>query len=174
MNTIRPFYGLQMIGLFLLLFTQLPNTIAQSSNKVPFDIPDFTLYRLDDNKAFTKSSLSHTDQLVLIFFDPSCRYCQEEASMIGKNLELFKNTSFYFISMQDKHLIKNFRETFGKQLKNKSNVHFLHDSRYEFMGKFNPVEYPSVFVYSPNKRLVQYLHGNIPFDKLKTVLGVKN
>jgi peroxiredoxin len=160
--------------LFLLagLGCNVQDARAQGSSKVPFDIPEFTLFRLDDNKVFTRAQLSTTDQLVLIFFDPGCGHCQREASLIGEHLAQFKNTSFYFISMQDKHLIRTFQETFGKKLKNKPNVHFLHDSKYEFMGKFNPLEYPSIYIYNKEKRLVQYLHGNIPFERIKAVLGV--
>ena len=160
----------QIIVILGLAIFSLP-TSAQSG-AVPYDLPDFTFYGLDDDKALTKKQLPLSDKIVLIFFDPSCRYCQEEAVIIGKNLALFKNTSFYFVSMQDKHLLKVFRDTHGKQLKGKQNVHFLHDTRFEFMGKFNPLEYPSMFVYSKEKKLLQYLHGNISLDRIKTALGV--
>lgn len=140
-------------------------------NVQPVEIPAFTFFKLDDNTPFTQRELPASGRVVLVFFDPGCGHCQEEAEAIGNNLDKFKDASFYFIAMQDKPLIQAFVDKYGKKLTGKKNVTFLHDGNYEFISKFNPAEYPSLYVYSANKRLVKYLHGP---KKINTILAVVN
>ena len=45
---------------------------------------------------------------------------------------------------------------YGKPFLNKENVIVLQDVLYEFIPKFQPVKYPSVFLYDKNKKLVLY------------------
>lgn len=137
----------------------------------PAKIPAFTFFKLADGTPFTKSELPASGRVVLVFFDPGCGHCQEEAEAIGNNLDRFKDASFYFIAMQDKPLIQEFIAKYGKKLKGKSNVTFLHDGNYEFISKFNPSEYPSLYVYSANGQLVKYLHGP---KEINTILAVVN
>ncbi len=137
----------------------------------PVEIPAFTFFKLGDNSLFTQQDLSSKGKIVLIFFDPGCGHCQEEVEAIGDNVDKFKDASFYFITMQDKPLIQEFVDKYGKKLKGRSNVTFLHDGKYEFITKFNPSEYPSLYVYSANKRLLKYLHGP---KNVNTIVAVVN
>ena len=156
-----------LAALFLLAFS-----MQAQSNAQPSEIPAFTFFKLEDNAPFTQQELPASGRVVLVFFDPGCGHCQEEAEAIGNNLDKFKDASFYFITMQDKPLIQEFVDKYGKKLTGKGNVTFLHDSNYEFIGKFNPTEFPSLYVYSAtNKRLVKYLHGP---KKINTILAVVN
>jgi hypothetical protein len=45
---------------------------------------------------------------------------------------------------------------YGKNLKDKKNVTILQDPQYEFMRKFRPRKYPSMFLYSAKKELIMY------------------
>lgn len=147
-------------------------SLKAQNNTPPTEIPPFTFFTLEDNSPFTADELVKSGRVVLVFFDPGCGHCQQEAEAIGDHLDQFKNASFYFIAMQDKPLINAFVDKYGKKLKDRSNVTFLHDGNYEFISKFNPAEYPSLYVYSAtNKRLVKYLHGP---TKINTILATVN
>ncbi len=162
---------LKHLTLLVILFLSAFSMQAQD-NVQPAEIPSFTFFTLADNSPFTQRELITSGRIVLVFFDPGCSHCQEEIGAIGENLDKFKDASFYFITMQDKPLILEFVGKYGKKLKGKNNVTFLHDGNYEFIGKFNPTEYPSLYVYSAaNKRLVKYLHGP---TKINTILAAVN
>ena len=47
-------------------------------------------------------------------------------------------------------------ETYGSKLKGQKNVTILQDKLQQFITKFNPVRYPSMFIYSPEKKLLDY------------------
>jgi spore germination cell wall hydrolase CwlJ-like protein len=52
--------------------------------------------------------------------------------------------------------IKQFIDRYGNNLKNKKNVTILQDSKNEFIGKFGLGKYPSLYVYSAQKKLMRY------------------
>ena len=47
-------------------------------------------------------------------------------------------------------------DTYGSKLKGQKNVTLLQDKLQQFIVKFNPVRYPSMFIYSPEKKLIDY------------------
>jgi len=50
----------------------------------------------------------------------------------------------------------HFMNTYGSKLKGKKNITILQDRLQQFIAKFNPVRYPSMFLYSPEKKLIDY------------------
>jgi thiol-disulfide isomerase/thioredoxin len=144
----------------LLLFTK-SDIYAQKSNQVPKDIPEFTFYTVDKDAAFTRNNLaSNGKNIVILFFDPGCSHCQQEARLLGKNYNKLKNVNFYFVAMQEKNLINAFMAMYASGLKGKKNVTVLHDKNYEFIGKFKPTRYPATFVFGADKKLKAYWDGD--------------
>lgn len=157
--------------IYLLLF--IPVLLAcmsvQAQHQLPAELPDFTLYDLEGNE-FKSEDMAKTGRLIVVFYDPGCGFCQKEVTAIGQNYERFENANLYFVAMQDKPLIAEFAQTYGKALQEKPNVKFLHDADYEFINKFNPKEYPSTYVFSAaNRRLIRYLSGDTPIGALISV-----
>ena len=52
--------------------------------------------------------------------------------------------------------IAAFMGKYGENLKDKKNVTILQDPKYDFMLKFKPRKYPSIFLYSAKKELIMY------------------
>lgn len=128
-------------------------------------MPDFTFTRLDEHP-FKKSDIDSSKNSVLILFDTSCSHCQAEIADIGKKYNSFKNVNFYLITLDEKKEIDIFMNKYGKVLKNKPNVTLLKDSFREFIPKFNPTKYPSVYVYSTNLTLIEYFGGETDVKKI--------
>jgi hypothetical protein len=60
------------------------------------------------------------------------------------------------ITLDSSEKIKPFMNKYGINLKDKKEVTILQDPKYEFMNKFKPRKYPSLFLYSLKKELMLY------------------
>lgn len=133
-------------------------------------MPEFTFYTLEENQPFTRMSLAPKGKSVLIFFDPGCGHCQKEAEEMGKHAEAFQDVSLYFISQQDPQLVREFMETYARDLSVKADPQVLIDSDYTFLTLFYPRQYPAMYVYTQKRELQAYLDGENPIeDVIKAV-----
>jgi peroxiredoxin len=141
--------------LILLFFISI-NALAQLNGQSPAQtIPHFQFFRFD-NKPFTDQDLPKGKTVFIMFFDSDCDHCQHAIKSIGDNFQSFKKTSIFLISIDDQDKINHFMETYGSKLKGQKNVTILQDKLQQFITKFNPVRYPSMFIYSPEKKLLDY------------------
>ncbi len=129
---------------------------AQNSNKPPaLVIPHFQFFRLN-NTPFTDNDLPKGKIIFFMFIDPDCDHCQHAINSIGQQNQVFKNTAFFLISMFGVDKINHFIDTYGSNLKGQKNITILQDKSQEFISKFNPVRYPSMFLYSAERKLLDY------------------
>ncbi|MDF2515617.1 MAG: redoxin [Sphingobacterium sp.] len=150
--------------LFQPLFAQAPKTI-----------PAFTFDEVYQSGKFHADKLPKTGYIVLDFYDPGCGHCQKMGAGIAQNLQKLKHVSLYFISMNDKAYVDGFINMHAKALKNAANVKFLFDSGTQFIEKFKPSNYPSLYVYdAKTKTLLQHLDGEDDVKKLLKAVGVSN
>lgn len=118
-------------------------------------IPDFSFYKLD-RTAFTNKNLEPGKLLFFVFFDAGCEHCQHAMQYLNQHHAEFKKTAIYLITLDSLKAITRFMATYGNNLKSKKNVTILQDPNYEFMLKFKPRKYPSIFLYSAKKELIMY------------------
>ncbi|HEX8277421.1 MAG TPA: redoxin domain-containing protein, partial [Segetibacter sp.] len=118
-------------------------------------VPDFDFYRLDD-QPFTKKDLAASKMLLFIFFDVTCDHCHRAIQQFNNRHTELKNTAVYLISLDTKSAITNFLNTNAKNLTTRKNVIILQDLKNEFITRFQPRKYPSVFLYSAQKKLIMY------------------
>jgi thioredoxin-related protein len=118
-------------------------------------IPDFNFFKLN-GVSFTNRDLEQDRQLFFVFFDPGCDHCQHAMKDINQHYKEFNKTAVYLISVDIKERINSFLNTYGKDLQNKKNVTVLQDLKNEFILKFKPRKYPSMFLYSKEKKLILY------------------
>lgn len=118
-------------------------------------IPDFTFYKFDKTP-FTNKNLSFGNDMLFVFFDVTCDHCQHTIKTLSTRLAECKKISIYLISLEDKTAINNFLNQYGKNLVSAKNVTILHDSKDQFIAQFKPRKYPSVFLYSSDKKLLLY------------------
>ncbi len=128
------------------------NINAQNPAKV---IPAFQFFRLDKT-AFTNKDLAKGKPYFFIFFDASCDHCQLVTSHINQHHKDFKNASMYFITQDNRQVLDGFMSKYGKNLKGKSNIVILQDLNKEFIKKFGPRKYPSLFLYNSQQTLIMY------------------
>ncbi|MEJ7685287.1 MAG: redoxin domain-containing protein [Segetibacter sp.] len=115
-------------------------------------VPDFDFYKLD-NRSFTKKDLDPSKMLLFVFFDVTCDHCHRAIQQFNnRHIELEK-AAVYLISLDAKQTIINFLNTNAKNLTTMKNVTILQDLKNEFITRFQPRKYPSIFLYSPQEKI---------------------
>ena len=136
----------------VLLLLALAKVSAQGPAKT---IPEFNFFKLNKN-SFTNKDLAPGKMLFFVFFDTDCDHCQHGMQYISQHYQEFKKTALYLITLDSQEKIASFMSKYGTNLKAKNNVTILQDPKYEFMRKFRPIKYPSIFLYSAKKELIMY------------------
>jgi peroxiredoxin len=153
--------------IFCSLFLFLAATV-KSSGQIPAQtLPGFEFSRLDKS-FFTNKDLPKDKMLFFVFFDPDCEHCQHAVKNIDQQYKSFNNTAVYLLSSEDHDKINNFIATYGRHLKAQKNVVVLQDNLNQFIAKFKPYKYPAMFLYSSEKKLLDYE------DNEETVFRVVN
>jgi peroxiredoxin len=142
--------SLSIILAFVLL------TVIKTSAQTPAPtVPSFSFRKLD-KKEFTSKDLEPGKFLFFVFFDTQCDHCQRSIQYISQHYSQFNKTAIYLITLDSAEKIKPFMNKYGISLKDKKNVMILQDTRNEFIQKFRPRKYPSLFLYSSRKELMLY------------------
>jgi peroxiredoxin len=129
---------------------------AQLQDQPPAQmVPAFTFYK-QDQTAFTNKNLVQDKPLFFFFFDTDCDHCQVAMTNLNQHYQEYKNAAIYLISLDDWGKINAFMDKYAANLKGKANVTVLQDTKNEFLDKFKPVKYPSMFLYSPENKLIDY------------------
>ena len=89
---------------------------------------------------------------------------------MNEHYTAFNNTAVYLITQDVKSKIEAFMNKYGQNLRARKNITLLQDLKLEFIQKFKPKKYPSLFLYSANKNLILYDDNeqNLP-DFLKKI-----
>lgn len=129
------------------------NIMAQ---QIPAQIlPEFEFSKLD-KKPFTSKDLPKGSMSFFVFFDSDCDHCQRAVKSIDLQYPSFQKTTVCLISADDHDKITRFITTYAPHLKSQKNVVLLQDDRSQFIAKFKPYRYPAMFLYSTDKKLVDY------------------
>ena len=118
-------------------------------------IPAFTFFTMDE-KPFTDKNLPKAKKIFFVFFDADCDHCQRAMKTIGDQYKYFKNAAVYLISIDGKDKINKFMNSYGQAVKGQKNMLLLQDKYRQFITLFHPKKYPSMFLYTADKKLIQY------------------
>lgn len=139
-----------------LLFTGLlicQNILAQKPAEA---IPDFKFFKLN-NTSFTNKEMQRNTFSFFVFFDPGCDHCKQAIQALNQQYKKCKRAAIYLIvAIEDVSNMVPFLNEYGPNLLNKSNVVLLKDTQNEFIKKFKPRKYPSIFLYSKQQKLLLY------------------
>lgn len=139
----------------VLLFLFFINAASLVAQKPAATIPAFTFFK-EDQSPFTKENLTKGTKSFFIFFDPGCDHCQRTVAQLDKRGKELLKPSIYFVTLDKPQGAKNFMQRYGKNLSQQKNVMMLYDVRYQFIPKFQPLKYPSMFLYNKQGKLLKY------------------
>jgi peroxiredoxin len=144
-----------IIKSFVLLLLVSSRITAQYGAPPAQTVPDFEFSKFDKT-SFTNKNLATNKPLFFFFFDCTCEHCQHAMNYLNANFKDYKKAAVYLISLDSIQTIKNFLHTYGPNVTGQKNVTVLLDTKNEFITKFKPRKYPSLFLYDANKKLLDY------------------
>jgi len=118
-------------------------------------IPAFSFSRLDKT-VFTNKDLAKDKQVFFVFFDTECDHCIHAIQYLEQHYQDFSKVSVYLITLDEDSKMNKFIGRYAPGLKNRKNIWFLRDTNNEFITKFKPRKYPSLFLFSSKRELVLY------------------
>lgn len=128
----------------------------RSKSQTPAQVlPDFEFYRLDNSK-FAGKDLPPKQKHLFVFFDSDCDHCQRAAKKLDQEYKTFQKIPVYFVSLDSPDKMRQFMATYAPHLKTQKNVVLLQDRNNQFITKFKPRRYPAMFLYSADKKLLDY------------------
>ena len=118
-------------------------------------IPEFNFFKFNES-SFTNKDLAQGRLLFFVFFDVTCEHCQHAMKEMNQHYNEYTRAAIYLITVDVKARVNSFLDTYAPNLKNNKNVTLLQDLKNEFILKFKPRKYPSMFLYSKEKKLMLY------------------
>jgi len=114
-------------------------------------IPVFTFLTAKGG-TLTNTDLPRNTPVLIVFVDVDCEHCQKAVRHMNDSVALFAKLPLYLVSIADQPRLKAFARQYGPRLK----AQWLRDPDARNMLRFRPVRYPAMFLYSPEKRLLDY------------------
>jgi thiol-disulfide isomerase/thioredoxin len=131
-------------------------TFAFSQDPLPGSVmPKAVFYKLD-GKSFSTDQIGKDKKSLLMFYDATCEHCQRVAASLSKRSKELGAINIYMISLDEPQSINYFMGTFGKPLRAMKTVTVLQDKDMVFIPIFHPKQYPSLYLYGKDKRLVYF------------------
>jgi thiol-disulfide isomerase/thioredoxin len=129
---------------------------AQVSATAPAQtVPVFEFSRFDKTP-FTNKNLAPNKPLFFFFFDCTCDHCQHAMTYLNANFKDYKKAAIYLISLDNQQMINDFMHKYAPGVINQKNVTMLQDTNNQFIVRFKPRKYPSLFLYDADKKLLDY------------------
>jgi peroxiredoxin len=119
-------------------------------------IPKFS-YENTKGGIFTNQNLKKETNIIFIYFNTECEFCNEETQMIKNNIVKFSAAQLIFISFEKPEIIKKFAQK--HQLTTYDNVHFLSDIKSTFTSTFDVNSLPCLVLYDKNQNLIEKIKG---------------
>lgn len=135
---------------FLLLLSN--DMIAQTPAAT---IPEFSFLKVN-NSVFTNKNLETGKMIFFVFFDSDCDHCHHALQYINLHYSEFSKATIYLVTLDKPNIANGIISKYAPKLNNNKNVTILQDNRNEFIQKFKPRKYPSIFLYSNQKKLLLY------------------
>ncbi|MEJ7559454.1 MAG: redoxin domain-containing protein [Pedobacter sp.] len=143
-----------MKHIFITLLLLISAQLAFSQDPLPRSLlPKAVFYKLD-GKAFSTEQIAKDKKFLIMFYDATCEHCQRVAANLSKRSKELTGINLYMISLDEPQSIKYFMGTFGKPLLALKTVTLLQDKDMIFIPLFHPQQYPSLYLYGKDKRLI--------------------
>lgn len=151
------------VSFLSILMVKSCNKLEQKQNAelLSKSLPSGLSFTTLTNHEFTNDSLDKKSQLVIIFFNTECDFCQHEITSIISNERLLNKASFLCISLESIEKIEQFSKEYNPG--HLSFIRFLRDENNTFFRLFGTNAIPSTFIYDKNRKLKAKYNGEVDY-----------
>jgi thiol-disulfide isomerase/thioredoxin len=136
-------------------------------------LPEFSFSRMDNGASFTKKNITPDKKTFFIFFDTECPHCMQAITEYNKQEKSLNNINVMMITRDPKTDVVSFLKNFGPKLIIKKNVTVLSDKNNQFIARFLPRKFPSMFLFNKNNDLMLYSDEEKDIPKFLTLIKGK-
>jgi len=146
------------IGLVIFMLLGSGETKAQGPGGAPPPVTTIPVFRFirHDGGMVSNADLPKGRLALFVFFDPDCDHCKRTVAHMNSEIAAYRSVFLYFVSMESQDKIDRFVSTYASRLAAQRNVVFLRDPGAAYMVSFHPIRFPSLFLYSPEHKLLDY------------------
>ena len=117
-------------------------------------------------KEISGDDLSKNGNLFVMMFNPTCSHCEEETSILEKNIALFKKSELVLVANPSmKQYIPNFTKTYHTD--QYPCMYVGTDSSGFIDNVFLYQSLPQINIYNTERKLIKTYTGDVPIDSLK-------
>ncbi len=109
--------------------------------------------------------------LVLMYFNRKCEHCRYQLELFEKNIGIFQNQKFIFLTSEAEFLSAGLEKQWGT-LSIQDNCSFGLVPGNEFLNAFGTNSTPAIFIFNRRGLLLANFNSEIKLDKIRQVLGV--
>lgn len=136
-------------------------------------LPEFSFLRMDNGSPYTQQNIIPGKKTFFIFFDTECPHCMQAISEYNENEKSMNNINMIMITRDPKKDVVPFLKNFGPKLIIKKNVTVLSDKNNQFIARFLPRKFPSMFLFNKNNGLMMYSDEEKDIPKFLTLIKAK-
>lgn len=119
-------------------------------------IPDFRFIRMSGTGPFTPKDLKPGKKTLFLFFDTECPHCMQALSAWNDNHTAMDGINPVLLTMDPPATAFPFLRNFADKIVAKKHVVTAIDTERQFIARFLPRKYPSMFLFSEKGALLQY------------------
>lgn len=132
-------------------------------------LPKAVFYKTD-GKQFNTDEIPAGKKFLIMFFDATCGHCQRVAAHLSKNTKDLGNANIYLVTQDEPQSIDYYVSNFAKPLAALKNVTILRDKDMVFVPLFHPRQYPALYLFTPEKRLIYFSSNEKEADKFLSLI----
>jgi len=132
-------------------------------------IPKAVFYR-SNGSAYTTEQIAKGKKTLLMFFDATCGHCQKVAATISKRNKEFNAVNILLVTQDEQRSIDYFMNNYGKPLLTMKNVTIVQDKDHVFIPLFYPKQYPALYLFGPDKKLIFFSSADKDLPKFFTLI----
>lgn len=118
-----------------------------------------------DGKVVSPATLEQGKPVVVVYFDPDCDHCQQQAEWVRDGINLFKDIQLVWVSWGEADAVKKFEKTYFGGLEG-ALLHVTNDTEYSIDNWFGYSEVPSIYVYNSTWTRTKTLRKETPATEI--------
>ena len=130
------------------------------------NLPNFKILLLDSSTVFNTSEIPKGKPILLVYFDPTCKHCQEFTKNLLIGMDSLKDVRIYMFSLtHDMNSLRTFYSDYN--LADYKNIKVVGREPYFFyLQYYSVMSFPDIAVYDKHKQFVKHFSGGASVTEL--------